>query len=105
MGSAYRFKCKGCGLTAEVSGGHDAGFVIETSTVWCAACSTLQDFMIQKDCANSVFDSGDEENWIQLEQVCHKCKSHALNTWYAGYPCPKRTGIVVKLREAVEFRD
>lgn len=90
MGHRFQFTCSGCGLSAMVSGGPDAGFCSVTDTYYCRTCGTLQDVVT---CWHPEDDSGNDSTPIP---TCDRCGSLDLFTWQEGSPCPACKGIVVK---------
>ncbi len=78
MASLKTYKCKECGLEAEVSGGPDALFSGNTDTYFCKNCDTLSDIL-------EPFITVDKTN----SKECPSCQSTNLVKWSDGQPCPK----------------
>lgn len=104
MGCSYEFRCDDCGLTAEVSGGPDSGFYVETRTFWCSACEHLQDVAVKKDQTDSPYPPLSPEFKAVIPR-CHECKSDNLADWQSGQPCPRCRGSMTRSGDMVEFWD
>lgn len=104
MGCSYEFKCNDCGLTAEVSGGPDSGFYIETRTFWCSKCESLQDVTVKKDQSDSPYPPLTPQ-FTAVTPTCHQCNSHGLSEWRSGQPCPKCGGSVSQSEDITVFWD
>ena len=81
MGNTFEFKCARCGLTAEVSGGDDAGMAVLTTTIVCKTCHRLYDVVTR--------DLDVSKNPEHLPLRCPKSAKHKVNRWESGGPCPK----------------
>jgi transcription elongation factor Elf1 len=86
MGFLKTFKCQSCGLSELVSGGSDCTEIVNTKTVWCDNCHTLQDAEVSRD------DSG---KWHKCTPFCWNCKNEKVQPWKQGEPCPKCGGALV----------
>ncbi len=81
MATLKSYKCKRCGLEAEVSGGPDALFAGNTDTYFCKNCDALSDIL-------EPFITFDERD----HKECPDCQSTNLVKWAEGQPCPKCRG-------------
>lgn len=80
MGTQFRYVCPGCGYSAKVSGGSDAGELSLTQTVHCADCGRLYDVVVQ-----------DRLNHPGREHplACPASARHIVRLWAYPGPCPK----------------
>lgn len=104
MGCSYEFRCDDCGLSAEVSGGPDRGFYIETRTFWCVDCGILQDITVAKDQSDSPCPPLIPQ-FTKVGAVCRQCGSNDVAEWHSARPCPKCGGSVTRSEEITEFWD
>lgn len=83
MGGLYAHTCTLCGLTAEVSGGPDAGLEELTETVSCERCGRLSD--------RTTHTGGLDAPVPVPPAACLHCgaPSDALTPWTSGDPCPR----------------
>lgn len=86
MGSTYEFKCADCGYAAEVSGGQDYGFCVETQTGVCPTCDDLVDYT--KRLVSSNLDGIDDFK----PGVCPRCETPIARDWNVGDACPRCGG-------------
>lgn len=80
MGELYNHSCSRCDYSAVVSGGHDWGETIETQTIRCYECCTLQDSAISKSVKHEIHE---------IEPACAVDAKHRVAPWSSGDPCPK----------------
>jgi len=82
MGTLYKYTCRQCKYTANVSGGEDFGFEIYTQTGFCTTCQKLIDYI-------SALRPGSCLDHKTTEMgVCLACKSAITQNWNEGEPCP-----------------
>ena len=86
MGATYQYRCHDCGYTAEVGGGPDRGFCVETQTGVCATCNGLVDYTTR------VLDPNEAAFPNVSCGVCHHCGTPILKIWNDGDPCPRCGG-------------
>jgi Zn finger protein HypA/HybF involved in hydrogenase expression len=98
MGMIQKFVCQDCGLKANVSGGEDRGFYVQTRTMFCQQCRALYDVLVDRtyDFTNPRPPLTPEEQ--QLIGRCPECESDALIAWTDGDPCPACGGEISKGR-------
>ena len=85
MGAKYRFRCSGCGYSADVCGGPSVGEAVRMETLSCATCAKLLDVVVS------------EEPWKEPpdplpERLCcprERRTSHRTSLWTAPGPCPR----------------
>jgi Zn finger protein HypA/HybF involved in hydrogenase expression len=92
MGAKYEYRCAGCSLHAEVSGGPDSGMASEWTTVWCNDCKTLSDATTSSKDLEAEFQY--EEQYEQRSVLlpddlpCPDCKTPGLRT-FQQHTCPR----------------
>lgn len=80
MGLKLEFNCDGCGYSATVAGGGDAGMRAVTTTIECRDCRLLLDVVISES-------PWDERSYML--PVCPQDPSHSVRKWTAPGPCPR----------------
>lgn len=83
MGIKYRFICKNCKYTAQVSGGLDYGIIAVIKTKVCDNCLELVDVLVGNTTEN-------EKNigYIPDFEKCPECGNSDLFDWYECL-CPR----------------
>lgn len=82
MGSWRNFKCDKCGYEAMVSGGPDCGFDVRVVTISCAGCREIMDVTVGTPLE-------DEATVLRRPLRCARNRSHQVQLWNAGGPCPR----------------
>ena len=92
MGMTFHVRCKGCDLTADVSGGRDRGFFISTETMFCASCQTLVDVLTgyTNDPSHPIPSSMADKD--ARFGHCPRCNGEQLTPWRLRKPCPRCGG-------------
>ena len=85
MGTRYGFYCKQCGLSANVSGQSDAGFIATTETKYCRTCRELYDVL------TAIAHTSEPTDETRVGH-CPRCKGTELTAWRRGDPCPRCCG-------------
>jgi DNA-directed RNA polymerase subunit RPC12/RpoP len=85
MGTLVTHRCSDCGYEADVSGGPDAGMLVETMTMSCGRCHAIVDVVVSHH---------DRKRSAQPAPTCPDCGAHPghLVEWTTGGPCPKCDG-------------
>jgi hypothetical protein len=84
MGTLFRFSCSGCSYKEDVSGGPDAGMLVQTETGVCGSCRRVVDVAV----AVSVHWQGGAKGARPPLDVCPHCEGSNLRTWEDG-ACPR----------------
>ena len=85
MGAHYQFLCERCGYEAEVSGGDDAGMIVNTTTILCEDCEELYDAVTFR----RAWGPEEEPDPGPIEPRCPKSKRHSFRPWEHPGPCPR----------------
>lgn len=101
MGTTFRFRCSRCGLTAEVSGGPDGGFLGRTETVFCRPCGALRDVATTFVDVDEVY-GGPPRQGPPLHR-CGVCGKTDHAPWEENDPCPVCGGSVVNEGMAAQW--
>ncbi|MHA1378691.1 MAG: hypothetical protein ACTSRG_09945 [Candidatus Helarchaeota archaeon] len=85
MGTTYKFECKDCGISVEVSGCLDYGKQIVTATILCEKCGQLSDVIISNNPEKTRIAT-----WRLPKRInCPECNSNLTKLWEHPGPCPK----------------
>ena len=98
VGCSLDFTCTGCGYTATVSGGNDAGMRVATTTIVCLDCKGLEDAAVQE------MGEDPDGKWVPVPLRCSKNMRHRISLWEEGQGCP-RCGEPMKKGELVALWD
>lgn len=91
-------------MAAEVSGGADRGFYVETQSVWCQKCFVLQDVKVGEDKSESQYPPL-VQHFTAVKPVCSLCSSQEVLPWQHGQPCPKCSDVVARSKEPIVLFD
>jgi hypothetical protein len=91
MGRRYKFRCRQCQHTANVSGGEDRGRAVKTQTMWCEDCKSLKDVIVGRLASPEPLE---DDEWESSQAQCSSCGSDALRPWARGEPCPNCGGTI-----------
>ena len=103
MGTQFEFSCQRCGYTAQVSGGIDFGFVVETQTVFCFTCDKLRDIVTRYRGVGQMSHRDEAELDQSRLNRCPHCHGIELAVWENGDRCPKCDGDVVRTRFVMDW--
>lgn len=100
MGTRCCFVCPGCGYSANVSGGDDAGMFCETTTMVCRGCRSLYDIKTRiRPLIRMRVD------WVAQKPRCPESDEHELENWTHPGPCPRCNAIMEKDESVIEVWD
>lgn len=103
MGTQFEFTCQQCDYVAQVSGGADFGFVVETQTVFCFTCDELRDIVTRYRSVEQMSPRDRAELDQNRLNRCPRCKEEELAAWNDGDPCPRCNGEVVRTRFIMDW--
>ena len=86
----FRFSCPSCGYEAEACGGFGAGMAAAMRTVLCRTCHTLEDAVTHsQELGNYPPEEGADLAATAAPLRCPNGKTHEVEAWEAGGPCPR----------------